>query len=144
MKFNEFFVGQRFETDSIKVTKEKIMEFASEFDPQYMHLDEKKTQEGMFGGIIASGIQTLATTSSECGLYGEDVVAGTAMDNIRFIKPVYPDDELHVVVEVINLEDNRKNTGIVTVNLSTFNHTTQKIFEGDLSVIIKNNVSLNK
>ncbi|WDM22686.1 MaoC family dehydratase [Paenibacillus polymyxa] len=140
MKFNEFFVGQRFETDSIKVTKEKIMEFASEFDPQYMHLDEKKTQEGMFGGIIASGIQTLALTFKlwvECGLYGEDVVAGTAMDNIRFIKPVYPDDELHVVVEVINLEDNRKNTGIVTVNLSTFNHTTQKIFEGELSVIIK-------
>ena len=60
MKFNEFFVGQVFNTKSILLTKENIMTFAAEYDPQYMHLDEERATQGRFGGIIASGIQTLA------------------------------------------------------------------------------------
>ena len=47
MKFDELSVGQVFTTKSLKVSKEDITKFASEFDPQYMHLDEKKAKEGI-------------------------------------------------------------------------------------------------
>ncbi|MDR7238151.1 acyl dehydratase [Neobacillus drentensis] len=48
MKFDEFTVGQVFETKSFKMTKADIMRFAGEFDPQYMHLDEEKAKQGRF------------------------------------------------------------------------------------------------
>jgi acyl dehydratase len=140
MKLNEFTIGQVFETKSFKLTKEDIMRFAGEFDPQYMHLDEEKANQGRFNGIIASGIQTLAISFKlwvEQGAYGDDVIAGTQMNNIKFIKPVYPDDELHTIVEVIDKKEKKNETGILTVLLSTFNDKEEKVFEGDLSVLIK-------
>src|SRR4051812_15494560 len=140
MKFDEFTIGQVFETKSFKLTKENIMTFAGEFDPQYMHLDEEKANQGRFNGIIASGIHTLAISFKlwvEQGIYGDDVIAGTQMNNIKFIKPVYPDDELHTIAEVIDKKTKNNETGIVTVLLYTFNDKEEKVFEGDLSVLIK-------
>ena len=140
MKLNEFTIGQVFETKSLKLTKEDIMRFAGEFDPQYMHLDEEKANQGIFNGIISSGIQTLAISFKlwvEQGVYGDDVIAGTQMNNIKFIKPVYPGDELHTIVEVIDKKEKKNETGILTVLLSTFNDKEEKVFEGDLSVLIK-------
>ena len=140
MKLDEFSIGQVFQTKSMKLSKEDIMRFAGEFDPQYMHLDEEKANQGRFNGIIASGIHTLALTFKlwvEEGLYGEDVIAGTRMNNIKFIKPVYPEDELHIIVEVIDKKATKEESGILTVSLSTYNDKEEKVFEGDLSVLIK-------
>ncbi|MBQ4870399.1 MaoC family dehydratase [Priestia megaterium] len=139
MKLDEFTIGQVFETKSLKLTKEDIMRFAKEFDPQYMHLDEGKAKQGRFNGIIASGIHTMAISFKlwiEQGLYGEDVIAGTEMNNIKFIKAVYPGDELYTLVKVIDKKTKKSETGILTVLLSTYNKE-QKVFEGELSVLIK-------
>ncbi|MBM7598465.1 acyl dehydratase [Virgibacillus halotolerans] len=140
MKLDEFTIGDVFETKSHKLTKEDIVRFAGEFDPQYMHLDEGKANQGRFNGIIASGIHTLAISFKlwvEEGEYGADVIAGTRMNNIKFIKPVYPDDELHIIVEVIDKKETKNETGFLTVLLSTFNDKEEKVFEGDLTVLIK-------
>ena len=140
MKLDEFKIGQMFQTKSFKLTKEDIMRFAGEFDPQYMHLDEEKANHGRFNGIIASGIHTLAISFKlwvEEGIYGDDVIAGTRMNNIKFIKPVYPGDELHILVEVIEKKATKDETGILTVLLSTFNDKEEKVFEGELSALIK-------
>lgn len=140
MKLNEFQIGDRFETKSHKLTKEDIIRFAGEFDPQYMHLDEEKAKQGRFNGIIASGIHTLSISFKlwvEEGKYGEDVIAGTRMNNIKFIKPVYPDDELRVIVEVIGKKAIKKELGLLTVALSTFNEKNEKVLEGELSALVK-------
>lgn len=140
MKLNEFTIGDVFETKSHRLTKEDIMRFASEFDPQYMHLDEEKAKQGRFNGVIASGIHTLAISFKlwiEEGRYGEDVIAGTKMNNIKFVKPVYPDDELHVIVKVIDKKAIKNEMGILTVQLLTFNEKEEKVFEGELSAMVK-------
>lgn len=140
MKLDEFTIGQVFETKSMKLTQEDIMKFAGEFDPQYMHLDEKKANQGRFNGIIASGIHTMSISFKlwiEQGMYGEDVIAGTGMNHIKFIKPVYPGDELHTIVEVLDKKAIKKESGILTVLLSTYNDKEEKVFTGELSVLIK-------
>ncbi|MDC3418317.1 MaoC family dehydratase [Aquibacillus salsiterrae] len=140
MKFDQFTIGQVYQTKSFQLTKENIMRFAGEFDPQYLHVDEEKANKGRFNGIIASGIHTLAISFKlwvEEGWYGDDVIAGTQMNNVKFTKPVYPGDELHLSVEVIDKKTTKSDSGIVTVLLSTFNDQEEKVFEGDLSVLIK-------
>ncbi|MGE7118846.1 MaoC family dehydratase [Peribacillus sp. NPDC046944] len=140
MKLDEFTIGQVFETKSMKLTQEEIMKFAGEFDPQYMHLDEKKANQGRFNGIIASGIHTMSISFKlwiEQGMYGEDVIAGTGMNNIKFIKPVYPNDELYTIVEVLDKKAIKEESGILTVLLSTHNDKKEKVFTGELSVLMK-------
>ncbi|MER2060152.1 MAG: MaoC family dehydratase [Niallia sp.] len=140
MKLDEFKIGQSFKTKSFKVTKEEIMKFAGEFDPQYLHVNEEKAKEGRFNGIIASGIHTLAISFKlwvEEEKYGEDVIAGTEMNNIKFLKPVLPGDELYTIVKVLEKKQNKSATGILTVLLSTYNDKEEEVFEGELSVLIK-------
>ncbi|WP_156290029.1 MaoC family dehydratase [Oceanobacillus salinisoli] len=140
MKFNEFLIGKVFTTKSITVTKEDIMRFAGEFDPQYMHLDEEKANQGMFNGIIASGIHTLAISFKlwvELGIYGDEIIAGSRMNHIKFMKPVYPGDQLHTVVKVTDKKAIKNGKGIVTVSLSTFNDKEEKVFQGELSALVK-------
>ncbi|MEI2394222.1 MaoC/PaaZ C-terminal domain-containing protein [Paenibacillus phytohabitans] len=140
MRFHEFYIGQVFRTKSLTLSKEDITRFAGEFDPQHMHLDEEKAAQGRFNGIIASGIQTLAVSFKlwvETGSYGDEVIAGTAMNNIKFMRPVYPGDELYTMVEVTGVEEKRNATGLVTVLLSTFTSSDDQVFEGELSVLVK-------
>lgn len=104
MKLDEFTIGQIFRTKALTLTKEEIIKFAGEFDPQYLHVNEAKAKEGRFNGIIASGIHTLAISFKlwvEEEKYGEDVIAGTGMNNIQFIRPVYPGDKLYTIVKVL-------------------------------------------
>lgn len=140
MKLDEFMIGQVFVTKSRKVTKEDIIKFAEEFDPQYMHLDEEKAKQGRFNGIIASGLHTLGISFKlwiETGNFGEDVIAGTEMNNIKFIKPVYPGDELHVIVEVLDKKETKKEAGIISVSVATYNHKEEKVLALDMSALIK-------
>ncbi|CAM3341143.1 MaoC family dehydratase [Paenibacillus taichungensis] len=141
MKFNEYVIGEAYRTESIQLSKKDIIDFAKIYDPQYMHIDEAKAKEGRFGSLIASGMQTMSTSFKlwvELGLYGEEVVAGTGMNNIKFIKPVFPDDEISVLSEVIELSPRRSIGGIVTVRLTTFNQNDEKVFQAELSALISN------
>ncbi|MEK4056963.1 MaoC family dehydratase [Paenibacillus sp. FSL F4-0087] len=141
MKFNEYVIGEAYRTESIQLSKKDIIDFAKIYDPQYMHIDEAKAKKGRFGSLIASGMQTMSTSFKlwvELGLYGEEVVAGTGMNNIKFIKPVFPDDEISVLSEVIELSPRRSSGGIVTVRLTTFNQNDEKVFQAELSALISN------
>ncbi|MDX6152256.1 MaoC family dehydratase [Marinococcus sp. PL1-022] len=140
MKLDRFTLGQVFETNTYSVTKEDVLRFAREFDPQYMHIDEEKAAAGRFNGIIASGIHTISITFKlwvETGMYGDDVIAGTEMNHIKFMKPVYPDDELRAYAEVTRIEAKKETEGILTVMLRTYNQTDTKVFESELSALIK-------
>lgn len=140
MKFDEFAVGQVFETGFHEITKEDIMRFAGEFDPLYLHLDEEQAKQGRFGGIIASGLHTLAVAYKlwvELGIFGDDVIAGMGMNNVRFIKPVYPGDQLQTIVEVIDKKPVKKEMGMITILITAYNAQKVKVFAGELSVLIK-------
>ncbi|MEH7009590.1 MaoC family dehydratase [Neobacillus niacini] len=138
MKFGEISIGQRFETTSYKVSKEEIFAFAAQFDPQYMHIDEEKAKESRFKGIIASGLHTLSLSFKlwvETGMFGDDVIAGTGVDNLKFTKPVFPDDVLYVTTEVIKKKE-RKGSGEVTLLLTTFNNNGEQVLKAELSALI--------
>ncbi|MFD1851620.1 MaoC family dehydratase [Oceanobacillus bengalensis] len=140
MKLDEFTIGDVFETKSYKLTKEDIMRFAGEFDPQYMHIEEEKATQGIFNGIIASGIHTLSISFKlwiEEGFFGDDIIAGRGMNNIKFIKPVYPNEELYTIAEVIDKRAIKKEAGLITIRLSTYNNKKEKVFKGDFSALIK-------
>ncbi|MEH7246881.1 MaoC/PaaZ C-terminal domain-containing protein [Neobacillus niacini] len=138
MKFAELSIGQKFETSSYKVGKEEIMTFARQFDPQYMHIDEEKAKQSRFKGIIASGLHTLSLSFKlwvETGVFGEDVIAGTGVNHLQFIKPLYPEDVLYVTAEVIKKEE-RKGSGEVTLLLSSFKNEGEQILQAEISALV--------
>ncbi|HAR5940936.1 TPA: hypothetical protein LQO46_002695, partial [Staphylococcus pseudintermedius] len=98
-------------------------------------------EQSRFKGIIASGMHTLSISFKlwvEEGKYGEEVVAGTQMNNVKFIKPVYPGNTLYVIAEITNKKSIKKENGLVTVSLSTYNENEEIVFKGEVTALINN------
>lgn len=53
-------VGQRFAFGSYPMEEAEIVEFATRYDPLYIHIDREAAAKGPFGGLIASGLHTMA------------------------------------------------------------------------------------
>jgi acyl dehydratase len=140
MTLDMFTIGQVFTTLEYPMTLEAITRFAAEFDPEYMHLDAEKAGAGRFGGIIASGMHTLAVSFKlwvETSTYGDEVIAGKQMNNVRFLKPVYPGDVLHVIAQITDIVATKQEHGLLTVLLSTYNDRDEKVLTCDVSALIK-------
>ena len=58
--FDDLKVGMRFKSDGVTVSKEDIIRFASEFDPQPFHIDEEAAKDTILNGLAASGWHTAA------------------------------------------------------------------------------------
>jgi len=140
MHLDQFSPGQTFTTKAYRMTLTDIQRFAAEFDPEYMHLDAQKAAAGRFGGIIASGMHTLAVSFKlwvEEGLYGDEVIAGRQLNNVRFVKPVYPEDVLRVVVVVTDIKVTKPGQGVLTVRMTTYNQRDEVVLEAEISALIK-------
>ena len=59
------------------------------------------------------------------------------MNNVKFIKPVYPGNTLYVIAEITNKKSIKKN-GLVTVSLSTYNENEEIVFKGEVTALINN------
>ncbi|MEN1967866.1 MaoC/PaaZ C-terminal domain-containing protein [Lentibacillus sp. N15] len=138
MKFDSLTIGQTFKSGFYKVTKEEIITFASQYDPQYMHIDANKAEQGIFKGIIASGLLTLSLSFKlwvELEVLGDDVVAGTGINNLEFSKPVYPEDVLCVTATIIDKKE-RKRSGEVTILLSTKNGGDVQVLKAEMTALV--------
>lgn len=90
-------VGVDRQLGSHTVTEDEVLTFGRDWDPQYFHVDATAAAESDFGGLIASGIHTLAIfqrLSVETVLSGFDIVAGKQLRSVRFLRPVRPGDTL--------------------------------------------------
>src|SRR5581483_10866795 len=102
--FEDFAAGQVYETMGLTLTDESIIRFALEYDFQPFHVDKIAAKESMFGGLIASGIQTLALTFRLCNqaqLFAGNAIAGIGMDDVRFLRPVHTGDTIHAIVTIV-------------------------------------------
>jgi acyl dehydratase len=106
--YGDVSVGDSYETSGYTLTKEQIVAFAKQFDPQPFHVDEEAARASIFGEIIASGLHTLCLSVR---LYTTDffqsteeiaIMGGWGMDELRFHEPVYPGDTLRVQIEIVN------------------------------------------
>jgi acyl dehydratase len=120
MYFEDFSVGLTFTTDETLISKNEIIDFASKYDPQTFHLDEKLAKDGPFGQLTSSGFMTLGKSFTQ--IFNTEVFNGTSMgawglDELRWTKPVYPNDTLKTKVEVLETKKSKKNPTKGTVRL---------------------------
>lgn len=82
---------------SVTPTAGEIKQFASQFDPQPFHLDEDAARHSVFGGLCASGWHTCAMAmrlTVDNLLRDSSSMGSPGLENVRWLKPVYPGDTL--------------------------------------------------
>ncbi|QTS02126.1 MaoC family dehydratase N-terminal domain-containing protein [Rhodococcus qingshengii] len=111
-------IGQVIPLGSYSVTEEEIVEFATQWDPQWFHVDKEAAESGVFGGLIASGLHTLSICQKlvVASLYDQwNVIAGKAMRDVSFLRPLRPGDTLSGKVTVDNVVFDNRARGLVTI-----------------------------
>jgi len=118
MYFEDFVEGDTFQLGTRQVTREEIIAFAREFDPQPFHVDEAAAADGPFGGLIASGWHTAAMFMR---MYVDSILSRAASmgspggEELRWLAPVRPGDTLtgRVIIERTEPSSRRPDRGTV-------------------------------
>jgi acyl dehydratase len=119
-------VGQTRDLGTVTPTAEEIIAFATQFDPQPFHLDEEAAKESVFGALCASGWHTcgmamkLMVTNFLCEAAS---LGSPGLENIKWLKPVFPGDTLRLQHTVIESRPMRKrlDVGLVRTKWDMFN-----------------------
>lgn len=128
----DFTPGQEIELGCRSVTKEEIIAFAMQFDPQPFHIDEEAAAGTIYGGLIASGWHTVSLFMR---LLADGLLANAAsmgspgVDEVRWLKPVRPGDTLSsrgIVNEVIPSRS-KPDRGVLRTTYEMFNQDGEKV-----------------
>lgn len=130
--FDDFRPGERFETPGTTLSESMLLDFAYRYDPQPFHLDVPAAAKSIYGGLIASGFQTLVHAYrmfiSE-GVFAACAMGSPAMDEVRWIKPVRPGDTLRVAGEVRESRPSRSkpDRGILRMDYQVLNQADEAV-----------------
>jgi acyl dehydratase len=98
--FDDLQVGDETVFGHYDVTRDEVLEFARKYDPQPFHLSDEEAAKTHFGRLAASGWHTCAMTMAVIArkVVGQDQagLGSPGVDELRWLKPVYPGDTLHV------------------------------------------------
>lgn len=121
--FEDLEVGAETYYGSYEVTREEVIEFAEKYDPQPFHLSDEAAAQTHFGRIAASGWHSCAMTM---GVIARHVVkeeqaglGSPGVDALRWLKPVYPGDTLHVRGKIVETRASRSKPEIGSVRTDT-------------------------
>ena len=125
-------VGQVRDLGSATLTREEIVDFANQFDPQPFHLDEEAARQSVFGGLCASGWHTcslamrLMVTNFLCQTSS---MGSPGLENIRWLKPVFPGDTLRLQTTVLETRPmgTRPDIGMTRNRWEMFNQHGDKV-----------------
>jgi acyl dehydratase len=125
-----------------RVTREEILAFAAEFDPQPMHLDEAAASRSMLQGLSASGwhLCSIMMRMMFDGYIGRTASLGSpGITELRWLAPLRPGDDLTIDVEVAEarISRSRPDTGIVTFKTVARNAAGQTLCEWVSPIMVK-------
>ena len=134
--FEDVKLGDRNEFGPVTISREEIIAFAREFDPQPFHLSDEAAAATHFGSLASSGWHTTALSMKMMvamwqrnpGVQAASLGA-LGVDEVRWLQPVRPGETLRGVSEVIDLKASRSRPemGIVKTHITLFNQRDEPV-----------------
>lgn len=123
------------------VSREDILAFATEFDPQPMHLDEEAAKRSLLKGLSGSGWHMCSLLMRICwdGFIHNIASAGApGVEEVRWVSPLRPGDDLTVSVEVLDTRPSksRSDVGFVRIKNDMRNASGQTLLLGTLPLMV--------
>jgi len=121
--FEDLVIGAETDFGSYHVTREEVLDFARKYDPQPFHLSDEEAAKTHFGRLAASGWHTCAMTMAVIARHvvdnDQEGLGSPGVDELRWLKPVYPGDTLHVRGKLIEKTPSRSKPEIGSFRTET-------------------------
>lgn len=140
--FEDYVVGDEHAAGSHVVSREEIVEFARQWDPQPWHVDEELARQSIFGGLTACSahifsIYCITSQRWQSGVV-QQAVAGLGFDEMRMHAPVYAGDTLFCAstVESVRRSGSRPDCGIVVYRTRLLNRDGEVVFSCKAATLV--------
>ena len=139
---DDFTVGEVIESaEEYEMTPERIHDFATEYDPQPIHLDPAGAAREMFGGVIASGWHSLSATMRlmvRSNIFDGAPVVGVSVDNLRYLQPVRAGDRLRARAEVLEVRPSKSKprVGYLVLRVTTTRGDGEAVLTQEWTVLV--------
>ena len=140
-------VGSVLEFGGVTVTKEEILRFARQFDPQPFHVDEEAARRSPFGGLIASGWHTASIAMRmwcDAFLLQSASAGSPGVDKLQWKKPVRPGDTLRMRVTVVEARPlaSKPDLGLVRSRWEVLNQADELVMHMEgLGLLLRRNAA---
>lgn len=130
--WEDFVVGATFDLGERAISRDEIIDFARQFDPQPFHVDEAAAQESMFGGLIASGWHTcslLMRLMCDGYLLRSASLGSPGVEQVRWLRPVRPGDLLRGRMTVLETRSSQSepDRGVVRSRFELFSQRDELV-----------------
>jgi acyl dehydratase len=148
--FEDLEVGSETDYGSYEVTREEVLEFARKYDVQPFHLSDEEAAKTHFGRLAASGWHTAAMTmavlSRHVVAHEQAGLGSPGIDELRWTKPVYPGDTLHVRGKIVEKTPSRSkpHLGSFRTFTTVTNQDGATVMSFTSIVLIKRRTSLDE
>ena len=123
--FEDYTIGATYICGTFTMTEDEIIQFATQYDPQMMHIDRDLAAQGPFGEVIASGWHTIAKTMRLVveNFLPHNGLAAPGVDEVRWLRPVRPGDTLtlHATIQDARLSRTKPDRGLLHILLELLN-----------------------
>lgn len=139
MYFDDIKIGMAVDISPAVIEKEKMLDFAREYDNIPLHTDEEYAKSTHFGRLIAPGVMSFMAVWAkylEVDFFGEELLAGKST-KIEWLKPVFAEDVLTGKATVTNLTKRSEKNGIVEVTIEAYNQNGELVLTDITEAIVK-------
>ena len=130
--WEDFTPGRVFEHGPRRISRDEMVAYAAEFDPQSFHLDADVARATMLGGLAASGWHAcciLMRMSADSFVLNSSSMGAPGVDEVKWLAPIRPDDELSLRSTVVETRPSRSrpDMGFVKLQFDMFNAARQPV-----------------
>ena len=139
MYFEELKINMAADIPPAVIEKEKLLDFARNYDNIPLHTDEEYAKSTHFGGLIAPGVMSFMSVwikYLEVDFIGDGLLAGKST-KIEWLKPVYPGDVLTGRAEITNLTKRSEKNGIAEISIKVYNQNGELVLTNVTEGIVK-------
>jgi len=130
--FEDLVEGEESSSSPRRIETDELLEFARRYDPQYFHADPEAARKSIFGGIIASGIFTMAIWRQLDHQIAHDIawICGVAWDEVQFPTALRAGDEVRAHATCISkrVSRSRPERGVVVYKYVLLNQRNETVF----------------
>ncbi len=128
----DYVPGEVYTYGSVTLDEASIIAFAKQYDPQAFHVDPVAAESSIYGGLIASGWQTVAESMRilvDHVISPASSLGSPGCDELRWLRPVRPGDTLAVRFEIVSVRRSRSkpDRGLVSSRLEVLNQRDEVV-----------------
>jgi len=132
-------IGMQKAVEPVVIKKDKMIEFAREYDNIPLHTDEEYAKKTHYGRLIAPGVMAFMSVWAnylKCDFCGANLIAGRST-KIEWLKPVFADDILTATAKITDLKERNEKNGIAEITINVYNQNNELVIIDTTEAVVK-------